>query len=129
MWNFISSNPILSGVITTVILAILGGVLKGIIKLVSSFKNIMKRHEEDHSFIKKVLKDLDKKLDESYNASVENDKLILKGKIQDIHERASTRGKLGPKDKELANEFYDRYHSMGGNGYIKVLIDEINTMN
>lgn len=93
------------------IIAVAGFCITGIIGITATrLLHNSKEHKESHDVLKEGMQKL------------------LKSQVLDIYNRAKTKGEIGEHEKDVANELYDVYHIMGGNGYIKEIKDKINDM-
>lgn len=93
------------------IMAVAGFCITGIIGYTASqLLNNSMEHKESHEILKEGMQKL------------------LKSQVLDIYNRAKTKGVIGEHEKDVANELYDVYHIMGGNGYMKEIKDKINDL-
>jgi hypothetical protein len=95
----LTSSPIFTWIITTTIPIIIGVMWRLSVK-----------HRKDHQLLKMGLRTL------------------LKSQILDIYNRATEKGRLGEHEKDMVNDLYSDYHyGLDGNGYIKTIVDKINS--
>lgn len=53
---------------------------------------------------------------------------LLKSQILDIYNRAKDKGHLGEHEKDVASDLFASYQALGGNGYIKKVMQKISEM-
>lgn len=61
-------------------------------------------------------------------ALMESQRNQLKGSIVDRWERAAERGYVTAAELESANRMYDSYRALGGNHYVRALMEKMNSM-
>ncbi|PKM69189.1 MAG: hypothetical protein CVU95_00990 [Firmicutes bacterium HGW-Firmicutes-2] len=93
-------NELLIGIIGFVITSSIG-------LLARMIRNDRIRHQQDHEMLKIGMTQL------------------LKSQILDIYNRSIEKGHVGEHEKDVANDLYKSYESMGGNGYMKQVMEKI----
>ena len=54
--------------------------------------------------------------------------MLLKSQILDIYNRAREKGHLGEHEKDVACDLFASYEALGGNGYMKQVMDKIKSI-